>query len=197
MRIFGVILAGGRGRRMGGADKASLVLGGRSLLSWVRERIEPQVEALALSANGDVGRFAGSGLVVLVDDAPVGPLAGVLAALRWAAPLGATHVVSVPVDTPFVPADLVPRLLLAAEGAAEGLAIAASDGRAHPAVALWPVGLAGDLAATLARGEARVMGFAERHGAVACSFPDARAFLNLNAPDDLQKAHALAGVAPC
>ncbi|TKA96174.1 molybdenum cofactor guanylyltransferase MobA, partial [Cereibacter changlensis] len=65
MRLFGVILAGGEGRRMGGADKALLPLAGRPLLAHVRDRLEPQVEALALSANGDAARFAGFGLPVL------------------------------------------------------------------------------------------------------------------------------------
>ena len=114
MRIFGVILAGGTGRRMGGTDKALLRLGGRTLLSRAIERLEPQVEQLALSANGEAARFGGA-LPVLPDAGGAGPLAGVLAALDWAAPLGATAVVSVAVDTPFFPGDLVPQLLLAAE----------------------------------------------------------------------------------
>ena len=84
MRIFGVILAGGTGRRMGGADKALLRVGGCSLLSHAINRLEPQVERLALSANGDAARFAGFGLPVLPDAVALGPLAGVLAALRWA-----------------------------------------------------------------------------------------------------------------
>ena len=86
MRIFGVILAGGQGRRMGGQDKALVALAGPPLLAHVIARLEPQVERLALSANGDPARFARYGLPILPDALGAGPLAGVLAALRWAAP---------------------------------------------------------------------------------------------------------------
>lgn len=191
MRIFGVILAGGGGRRMGGADKALLRLDGQTLLQHAVDRIGPQVEALALSANGDLARFAGLGLPVLPDARPAGPLSGILAALDWAAPRGATALVSVAVDTPFFPQDLVPQLVLAAERAPEGLALAESGGRWHPTFGLWPMGLRDDLRATLARGEARMMAFADRHGAVTAAFSDDRAFLNLNTPEDLARAEAL------
>ena len=86
MRIFGVILAGGQGQRMGGVDKALVPLAGAPLLAHVIARLEPQVERLALSAKGDAARFARFGLPVLPDGPGAGPLAGVLAALRWAAP---------------------------------------------------------------------------------------------------------------
>lgn len=192
MRIFGVILAGGQGRRMGGADKALLPLAGVPLLSHVIDRLEPQVERLALSANGDAGRFARFGLPVLPDEAAAGPLAGLLAALRWAAPLGATAVLTAPVDGPFLPGDLCPRLCLAVESAPEGLALAAAGGRVHPTYGLWPVALATPLAAFLASGaKPKVMDFARAHGAVEAAFPDALAFENLNAPDDLTRAEAL------
>lgn len=193
MRIFGVILAGGEGRRMapdaGGADKALLPFGGAPLLAHVIARFEPQVERLALSANGDAARFATFGLPVLPDDKAAGPLAGLLAALRWAAPLGATAVCSVPVDGPFLPGDLCPRLCLAAEGSATGLAIAACEGREHPTYGLWPVTLAAHLADFLASGaKPKVMDFARAHGAALATFPDPAAFANLNTPDDLAAA---------
>lgn len=191
MRIFGVILAGGEGRRMGGADKALLNLAGVPLISHAIARLDPQVERLAISANGAPARFAGFGLPVLADETPIGPLSGVLAALRWAAPLGATAVVSVSVDTPFLPGDLVPQLCLAAEAAAEGLALA-SSAKDHPACALWPVALADTLAAFLASGaKARVLAFAESHHAARAHFPDEAAFQNLNTPADLAAAEAL------
>ena len=188
MRIFGLILAGGEGRRMGGADKALLALGGRPLLAHAIDRLGPQVEALALSANGDPARFAAFGLPVLADARPQGPLSGVLSGLRWAAAAGADALVTVPVDTPFLPGDLVPRLWLAGDGRA---AYAEAGGRAHPACALWPVGLAGDLADGLDRGEAKVMHFVARHAAAPAGFPDENAFLNLNAPGDLDLAESM------
>jgi molybdenum cofactor guanylyltransferase len=167
------------------------MLGGLTLLARAEARLGPQVEDLALSADGDPARFAGYGLPVLADAVPLGPLAGILAALDRAAGLGAAAVVSAAVDTPFVPQDLVPRLLLAAEGAPEGLALAESAGQVHPTFGLWPVGLRADLRATLARGEARILAFADRHGAARARFADDRAFLNVNTPEDRDRAEAL------
>ena len=191
MRIFGVILAGGEGRRLGGADKALLRLGDVTLLARAEARLGPQVENLAISANGDADRFAAFRLTVLPDAQPMGPLSGVLAALDWARGLGGTAVASVAVDTPFFPEDLVPRLLLAAEGSTEGLALAETAGQVHPTFGLWPVDLCDDLRATLARGEARVQGFADRHGAGRAHFSDDRAFLNVNTPEDRDRAEAM------
>lgn len=191
MRIFGVILAGGDGRRMGGADKALLPLGGETLVDHVLARVAPQVAELALSANGDAARFARLRLPVLADAARLGPLSGVLAGLRWAAAAGADAVVTAPVDAPFLPCDLVPRLHMAAEGSAQGLAVAASGGRLHPTFGLWPVALLAPLAAFLDSGaKPKVMDFALAHGAATADFPDDGAFANLNTPEDLARAEA-------
>lgn len=176
---------------MGGADKALLELAGRPLIAHVLDRLEPQVERVLISANGDAARFAGFGCPVVADDRPQGPLSGVLAALSAAAGMGATHVVSTPVDTPFLPGDLVPQLLLAAERSVEGLALASAADGDHPATAVWPVGLAPALAAYLAAGEAKVTRFTDAHHATRAVFADPRAFLNLNSPDDLAAAEAL------
>jgi molybdenum cofactor guanylyltransferase len=189
LRIFGVILAGGGARRMGGVDKAGLMLGGESLIARCIARLEPQVERLAISANGDPARF-GFGLPVLADAAPLGPLAGILAALNWAAAQGATAVVAVAVDTPFFPGDLTPQLCLAAEASPTGLAIAQS-GKDHPTCSLWPTSLAPALAAFLASGEnPRVLSFAQAQHCARATFADARAFANINTPEDLAAAEA-------
>lgn len=191
MRIFGVILAGGAARRMGGQDKAMLALGGQSLLALVTARLEPQVERIAISANGDTARF-GDRFAVLQDETSKGPLSGGLMALDWAATLGATAVVSVAVDTPFFPADLVPRLCLAAEQSSGGVAVAVSGGRDHPTFALWPVGLRHDLRAFLVSDvKPRVMDFARQHGASKAVFDDDTAFMNVNTPEDLAAAKAM------
>ncbi len=192
MRIFGVILAGGEGRRMGGADKALIPLAGQSLLSRCIARLEPQVEALAISANGDAARFAGFGLPVLPDAQSLGPLSGLLAALRWASARGATAVVSASVDSPFLPGDLAPRLCLAAESAAWGVALVECAGRMHPTFGLWPVSAQDELAAFLASGaKPRVLDFARAQSAAAAPFPDPDAFMNINTPDDLTRAETL------
>lgn len=191
MRIFGVILAGGESRRMG-ADKALQTLAGRPLVAWVAERFSPQVEELALSANGRAERFGFLNLPVLPDAAPRGPLSGVLAGLRWAAPLGASALVSVPCDGPFLPPDLVPRLCLAGEGDRPALAASGTD--LHPAHALWPVSLLPALEAFLASGAVpRLRDFAEAHGAGTARFPPG-SFANANTPQDLARLEArLAG----
>ncbi|MBN9890062.1 molybdenum cofactor guanylyltransferase MobA [Salipiger abyssi] len=192
---FGVILAGGLATRMGGGDKASLMLGGQSLLSHAVERLEPQVAGLALNANGDPARFAATGLRVLSDplSGHPGPLAGILAGLDWAAAEGGDTVVSVACDTPFFPCDLVPQLLLAAEGMGAPLALAASRGRRHPVFGLWPVSLRGALRAALERGERKVAAFAEAHGGREAAFPapGLDPFFNINTPADLAEAEAV------
>jgi molybdopterin-guanine dinucleotide biosynthesis protein A len=190
VRIFGVILAGGAGRRMGGVDKATLRLAGRSLVSHAVDRLEPQVERLAISANGDPARLSALGLPVLADAQSQGPLSGVLAALDWAAPFGATAVVTAAVDTPFFPGDLVPRLIMASDPS--GIALARSGGNDHPTFGLWPVTLRDDLRVFLASGvKASVRAFADARGAARADFPDDGSFLNLNTPEDLSRAEAL------
>jgi molybdopterin-guanine dinucleotide biosynthesis protein A len=194
-RIPGLILAGGRARRMGGGDKALLPLAGRPLIAHVLARIAPQAGPLAISANGDPRRFAGFGLPVIADGAPAGagPLAGVLAGLAWAASIGAPTLLTVPADTPFLPPDLVARL--AAAGGPDGFAIAATPGAdgpgLHPTVGLWPARLAATLAAALAGGERRVGAWARANGCALAAFPEAGAFFNVNTPADLARAEAM------
>ena len=188
---LGMILAGGQATRMGGGDKGLCPFRGGTLLGAVIARLSPQVEDLALNANGDPARLARFGLPVIADSFPgqPGPLAGILAAMDWAAARGAHNVVTVPCDTPFIPGDLVPRLLLAGGG---GLALAASGGHIHPTAALWPVALRDDLRATLAQGTRKVTAFTDRHHAALSDFPLTRpdGFANANTPADLADLEA-------
>jgi molybdopterin-guanine dinucleotide biosynthesis protein A len=195
---LGVILAGGLATRMGGGDKGLLNLGGQTLLSRVMDRLEPQTGGLALNANGDATRFASLGLPVLPDsiDGFAGPLAGVLAGLDWAAAHGAESIVTAAADTPFFPCDLVPQLLLAAEGMAQPLVLAATPdpkrGTArHPTFGLWPVALRNDLRAALAGGLRKVVLWTDQHGGREALFPDETAFFNVNTPEDLKLAEAM------
>lgn len=196
---LGVILAGGQATRMGGGDKGLLPLGQGTLLSSVIDRLEPQVAGLALNANGDAARFADLGLPVLPDSIEgfAGPLAGVLAGLDWAAEQGAETIVTAAADTPFFPCDLVPQLLLAADGMAHPLALAATPdarrGRArHPTFGLWPVALRNDLRAALQGGLRKVVLWTQAHDGREALFPDEAAFFNVNTPEDLAKAEAMA-----
>jgi len=191
---LGVILAGGRATRMGGGDKGLLPLGGVTLLDRVIARLSPQVADLALNANGDPARFAPTGLPVLQDsiDGFVGPLAGVLAGLDWAASKGVETIVTAAADTPFFPADLVPRLQLAVEGMDAPLALAASANGRHPTFGLWPVALRDDLRAALEGGLRKVVLWTDQHGAATAEFPgaDPDPFFNVNTPEDLAQAEA-------
>jgi molybdopterin-guanine dinucleotide biosynthesis protein A len=181
-----VVLAGGQGRRLGGIDKALLPLAGRPLVGHVLDRLRPQAAPLAINANGDPVRFSAFGLPVLADEAPdfPGPLAGILAALRWASALGAARVLTAPCDTPFLPRDLVARL---AAGDAATIACAASGGRTHPVVALWPVALRDELVGALRTGMRKVEAWSSRHPRVLVAFPD-DPFLNVNTADEAAAA---------
>ena len=199
---LGVILAGGLATRMGGGDKGLLPLGGRTLLGHVIDRLEPQVAGLALNANGDPARFARFGLPVLPDsiEGYAGPLAGVLAGLDWAADQGAETIVTAAADTPFFPGDLVPQLLLAAEGMEHPLALAATPDPErgmswHPTFGLWPVALRDDLRAALRGGLRKVVLWTEAHGAGQAVFPvgGIDPFFNVNTPEDLERARDMLG----
>ncbi len=198
-RPVGMILAGGQATRMGGGDKGMLSLGGRRIVDHVIERLGPQVAALALNANGDPARFAALGLPVVADSLPdwPGPLAGVLAGLDWAAAQGAEAVVSAAADTPFLPHDLVAGLQAAA--GPSGLALAASRDAAgklwrHPTFGLWPVALRDDLRAALKGGLRKVVLWTDGHGAGTAEFTTTPLdpFFNVNTPEDLAQAEALA-----
>ncbi|MFN0262972.1 molybdenum cofactor guanylyltransferase MobA [Tepidamorphus sp. 3E244] len=200
--IAGVILAGGLSRRMGGGDKPLLDVGGQPMLARVIDRLKPQVGTLALNANGDPARFAEYALPVVPDpiEGFAGPLAGVLAGLRWGEEAGdARYVLSAASDTPFFPRDLASRLLAKADGH-DRIVLAESDGRVHPVFGLWPVAFADDLEDFLTRGETRkVLAFVDRHDNARCAFDmigdgaaSADPFFNVNTPEEIATAEALA-----
>lgn len=200
MNIAAVILAGGRSRRMGGTQKALLPLHGQSMIEHVLARMGGQVRRMAISANNDLGAFTRFGLPVLLDPVPgyPGPLAGLLAALQWAAAEQrlVTHVVSVPADTPFVPLDLV-HVLRENIGVAD-IAIATSGGRRHHVVGLWPVSIARALAERLAQGLDRsARGFLAGYRVAEVEFAaePQDPFTNINDWDDLARAGQRAAAA--
>ena len=148
-RVCGVILAGGRSRRMGGGDKTLKNLGGVSLLERVISMAKPQVDQLVINANGDTTRFSQFGITVINDviDGFPGPLAGVLTGMEWAQK-NKPHcnwIASFACDAPFAPPDLVKRFLNNVSKEKGAMACAVSGGREHPVFGLWPVSLAGNL----------------------------------------------------
>jgi molybdopterin-guanine dinucleotide biosynthesis protein A len=198
VKVVGLLLAGGQSRRMGGGDKALRLLEGMPLLERVIERLRPQVDTLVLNANGDPARFARFGLPVVADSVPgfAGPLAGVLAGLDWTAAHrpDSPFIVSAASDAPFLPADLVARLMAAFEAEEADLACAASGGRAHPVFGLWPLRLREDLrSAVVEDGVRKVDEWTARHRLVTVSFADRPIdpFFNANSPEDLETAAEL------
>ena len=204
---LGVILAGGLATRMGGGDKGMLTLGGQSLVTHVMDRFGPQVAGLALNANGDPARFDGLGLPVIADSIEgfAGPLAGVLAGLDWAVEQGAETIVTAAADTPFLPRDLVARLVATSQGMEHPLVLATtprSEGERlksgggnrkvnrHPTFGLWPVALRDDLRAALNDGLRKVVLWTDQHNGREALF-DAEPFdpfFNVNTPEDLERA---------
>jgi molybdopterin-guanine dinucleotide biosynthesis protein A len=182
---------------MGGVDKALVPLGGRPLIAHVLARLAPQCPVIAISAAGDPARFAGFGRPVVADatDVFAGPLAGILAGLEAAAAAAPPFdlVLSVPVDTPALPRDLVARLMAARQAEQAEVAMAASAGRPHPAVALWPIGCREDLRRALAAGERQVRAFAQRYRLAVADWSALPfdPFLNINTPADLAGAEAV------
>lgn len=174
---------------MGPADKALLRLDGQTLVARAAARLGAQVATVILSANGDPARFAGLGLTVLADAIPgQGPLAGIRAGLEAAAALGATHLATIAVDTPFFPRDLVWRL---AAGLPQGhVAVARSASGLHPTAALWPVAALPAVTRALDEGHFRLEAAARTVGLHAVEFAetDPDPFFNVNTPEDLARA---------
>ncbi len=198
--VAGVLMAGGQSRRMGGGDKCLRPLAGKPLLIHAIDRVRPQVGPLVLNANGDPARFAAFGLPVVADVVGdfAGPLAGVLTGLEWAADehSSCTWLASFATDAPFLPEDLVARLLAAVEAEGAEMACAASQGRDHPVFGLWPLRLRHELRqAMVEEGIRKVDLWTARYRMTRVDFPLAETpagpldpFFNANRPEDLAEA---------
>ncbi len=202
--IHGLVLAGGRSRRFGGADKACVSLGGEPLWERALTRLAPQVDAIAISSNDPTGRLASDlrktsrswrsrtgdiepGSIVVLPDlitGHLGPLAGIHAGLStWPD----HYLVTVAVDLPFMPPDLVERL---AAALVSRRCAYASDGTRHALALLWNPGAAAELGAFLERGGRSVHEWLAAHGdpALFAAPGDAGLFVNINTPEDLEIA---------
>jgi molybdopterin-guanine dinucleotide biosynthesis protein A len=197
--IPGVLLAGGLARRMGGGDKPMRQIGGRTILERVIARLKPQCGELILNANGDPARFARFGLPVIPDTVEnfPGPLAGILAALDWAAAHrpGVSIVLSAAADCPFLPRNLVSRLHQALVQENAQLAVAASNGQSHPVIGLWRVALRDELRHALVQENIRrVDRWTTRYKLATVAWPTEPLdpFFNANTIDDIAEAERLA-----
>lgn len=201
--VAGVLLAGGQARRMGGGDKCLRKLGGKTILSRVISRAQPQVSTLVLNVNGDPARFDDFELPIAADvvEGFAGPLAGILTGLEWAvvhAP-GCAWLASFATDGPFLPLDLVARMRAGAEEAGADLACAVSAGRTHPVFGLWPLALTDALrGAMIEEGIRKIDAWTARYKVVEVEFPlvdgpeaAVDPFFNTNRPEDLAEAERL------
>ncbi len=199
--IPGVLLAGGLARRMGGGDKPMRMIGGRTILARVIARLARQCDGLILNANGDPARFAAFGLPVIADgvaDFP-GPLAGILAALDWAAANRpeVRWMLSAAGDCPFLPRDLVARLYQALVAENAELAVAASGGQSHPVIGLWSVSLREELRHALVVEDIRKIDrWTARYRLATVSWPTMPLdpFFNANTVEDIAEAERLAAL---
>ncbi|SMG15354.1 molybdenum cofactor guanylyltransferase MobA [Paraburkholderia susongensis] len=192
-QITGLVLAGGRGTRMGGVDKGLQTLHGEPLAAHVLRRLAPQTGTLLISANRHSDTYAALGAAyratVVADTLPgfPGPLAGMLAGLRAA---GTAYLLTAPCDSPWLPADLAARLAHALQANQADIATvttvdARGEASLHPVFALLRTALADDLAAFLANHERKVRAWYARHKTVEVVFADERPFYNANSLQEL------------
>ena len=185
-----VVLAGGQGSRIGGG-KPLRMLAGKSLIERALDHAR-RWSALVAVAVRDSGQAGALQVEEIRDDAGEGPLAGLAAALDFAARHGAGAVLTIPCDMPLLPHDLRSRLEAALSPQFHA-ALASSGGELHPVCGLWRVGARDQLDSYRAGGRASLRGFAEHVGCVAADWPVARydPFLNINRMEQLDAADAL------
>ncbi len=182
--VTGIILAGGRGSRMGGEDKGLMMLNGQPLYQHVLQRLQPQVATVCISANRNQARYQQSGFPVISDHIPeyAGPLAGMLTALQaittpWA--------LFVSCDTPFIPQHLAQQLWQQ-RGSASAVWVRNAD-RDHPTMTLIHRQAIEKLRDFLQRGDRKLMLFLAEIDAKAVIFSDDPLFFtNINTLEDLQ-----------
>ncbi len=192
LQVTGVVLAGGRGRRMGGHDKGLVELAGRPLIDYVLEGLRPQVDSLLINVNRNHERYAACG-ERLVDDTLTGyqgPLAGFAAAMAAAE---TPWILTVPCDGPLLPKDLLSRLAHAVDRDDAELAVAHDGDRLQPVYALLPVSLYPSLSAFLDAGERKIDLWYAHHRMAKADYSDCKeAFRNINTPEQ-REGFSLAG----
>ena len=185
-RVTGIVLAGGKGSRMGGVDKGLQLLRGKPMVEWVLARITPQVSEIIINANQNVPLYAKYGHRVVSDQIGgyAGPLAGLHAGLNIAKhPI----VVTVPCDSPFLPDDLVSRLSTRLRQ--NHLAVAKTGDQPHPVFSLMKREVRESLEAFLASGGRKIDAWYAALKVVEVSFDDETdAFRNIHTLDELKGA---------
>lgn len=185
VRLTGLVLAGGQGRRMGGVDKGLQLLRSRPMVEWVLERLKPQVTEVVINANQHQAEYARYGCRVVSDEIGgfAGPLAGLHAGLKVNVH---PFLVTVPCDSPFLPHDLVSRLHAALVAQHADLAVAKTGDQPHPVFALVRAALSTHLTAFLEAGGRKIDAWYAALKVVEVPFDDeSDAFSNINTRDEL------------
>ena len=182
-----VVLAGGRAMRMGGMDKGLISLQNKPLIQHVISRLRPQVDEILINANREIAQYEAFGFKVLQDENQdfAGPLAGILLGLKHA-----KHelVLSVPCDSPLLPLDLAQRLLNGMLERHADIAVASSDGSAHPVFCLCKKSVLSSLVDFLDDGERKVSAWQKSQAYCEVDFSDCNnAFVNLNTLEELRE----------
>ena len=190
-----VILAGGRSQRMKRKDKSFLEVGDKTLLDMTIERLQLQSSKVAINTNSYSVKYKRYGLPILHDQVGefFGPLAGILTAMKWAGDIGYENVITVAVDTPLFPKNLLKELYKKMEESNSDIVFAASlkDHKQrkylHPVFGLWKTYLHDDLRRELERGVRRVTFWSEKHKTSSVCFTNdlIDPFFNINTPDDI------------
>ena len=178
--VTAVILAGGKGRRMDGKDKGLVELANRPLIEYVIDAIKPQVETIMLNANRNQEQYSRYGYPVVSDTLIdyQGPLAGFICAMKSST---TSHIVTLPCDGPFVPGDLVERLISSLNDNSAEIAVAHDGERMQPVYSLIPVALSDSLDAFLESGERKIDLWYKQHRVALADFSDCpETFRNIN-----------------
>ncbi len=184
-KITGIILAAGRGSRMGGVDKGLVSLQNQPLIGLVISRLKSQVDEIIINANREITQYQAFGLTVLQDETPdyIGPLAGVQLGLRHSQ---YDYMLTVPCDSPLLPTDLAQRLMQALIENKADIAVASSDGHTHPVFCICRKNVLPSLEAYLIQGGRKVSVWQKSLVYVEVDFSDcADAFVNLNTVQEL------------
>ncbi len=178
--VTAVILAGGKGSRMDGRDKGLVTLANRPLIEYVIEAVKPQAEHVMINANRNLEQYAVFGYPVVTDTLSgfQGPLAGYLSALTAST---TRYIATVPCDGPFLPDDLVDRLIKALTASDAEIAVAHDGQRLQPVYSLIPTALANSLSAFLETGERKIDIWYAQHRVALADFADCpETFINVN-----------------
>jgi len=191
--IGAVIMAGGKSRRMGGQDKAFVLLNEKPMLSHVIDRLNKQTKNIVLNSNKNPEVFKSFKIKVMSDtvkDFP-GPLAGVLSGMEWfnIQNKKIKWVLSVPIDSPFFPLDLIKKLHFSLKNSNKLIAVAKSNKKIHPVFALWNMSLLNPIKNAINNDIRKIDLFTEPYQPQVVDFVSKiDPFFNINTPEDLKMA---------